>query len=170
MSFSPKSLDEFNAAEADQVTALLDGLFGSPELAATVASQRPFASIDELANTAKSEFEAMSDELVLKSVHAHPPIGATVTAGSLSEKEQQAATTSAERDKAAAMDKIRELNPKYEEIHGHVFLIRASGLTSAEILEKMEERMTNDRDTEWAITREQLAGINDLRLRGLFGN
>lgn len=168
MSFSPENLEEFNSADAEQVVALLTDLYGSPELADTVASQRPFATVDELCATAQREFEAMSDELVMKSVHAHPPIGATVTAGSLSEKEQQAAMTSAERDKAAAMDRIRELNPKYQDIFGHVFLIRASGLSSAEILEKMEERMTNDPDTEWAITREQLAGINELRVRGLF--
>ncbi|MBC2682350.1 2-oxo-4-hydroxy-4-carboxy-5-ureidoimidazoline decarboxylase [Corynebacterium anserum] len=168
MSFSPESLEEFNSADADQVIALLSDLYGSTELATAVVAQRPFDSVDELCTTAQREFESMSDQLVMKSVQAHPPIGATVTAGSLSEKEQQAAMSSAERDKAAAMDRIRELNPKYQETFGHVFLIRASGLTSAEILERMEQRMGNDPDTEWAITREQLAGINELRVRGLF--
>lgn len=186
MSFSPGNLEEFNSAEAGQVVALLTGLYGSPELAATVAAQRPFETVDELCAIARRAFDDMSDELVRASVHEHPPIGGAVAAGSLSEKEQQAAMKTVEgdttdpgkasadeagRDKAGcnkAMERIRELNPQYQDIFGHVFLIRASGLSAAEILEKMEERMTNDPDTEWAITREQLADINELRVRGLF--
>lgn len=193
MTFSPETLQEFNSAAAEQATEFLADLYGSAELATAVVADRPFASVDDLCSSAQQQLQVMSDELVMKSVQAHPPIGAVVAPGSLSEKEQRSALFSnrggatkssafscvvepEEPSEASVatrsqrpLDKIRELNPQYEKTYGYTFLICASGLTAAEILAQMEQRLTNDPKIEWSIAKGQLAQINELRVRQHFG-
>lgn len=168
MPFPATNLADFNTAEKNSLTSALSELFGSPELALIVVARRPFNSVDDLCEFAATQLKDMDDDLVLRAVHAHPPIGASVRAGTLSGKEQAAALSPAAEDRKTAMDSIRELNVEYEQKFGHVFLIRAFGLSAPEILHAMEKRLGNDEETEWATTRQQLGAINDLRLRGLF--
>lgn len=58
-------------------------------------------------------------------------------------------------------------NAAYEEKFGFVFLIRAAGRSSEEILEALDERMTNTPETERLIAAEQLRQIAALRLEGM---
>jgi len=57
-----------------------------------------------------------------------------------------------------------EGNAAYEERFGHVFLVRAAGRSSAEILALLRERLGNDPGTERDVVRHQLGQIAALRL------
>ncbi|WP_179129737.1 2-oxo-4-hydroxy-4-carboxy-5-ureidoimidazoline decarboxylase [Corynebacterium pacaense] len=161
------SLDEFNSADPVKLIPELAELFGSPELGAAVAGQRPFDHVEEVCACASSALSAMSDELVLAAVDSHPPIGGAVTAGSRSESEQSTATASGSEGERSAMADIIALNDKYSDTFGHVFLIRAAGLSATGILTALRARLENSPDRELEVTRRELAGINELRLRSL---
>ena len=64
---------------------------------------------------------------------------------------------------------LAEGNRAYEERFGHVFLIRASGRSPAEMLGELRRRLGNDEETERRETTRQLAQITALRVRGLVG-
>jgi 2-oxo-4-hydroxy-4-carboxy-5-ureidoimidazoline decarboxylase len=65
---------------------------------------------------------------------------------------------------AADAEQLREANAVYEQRFGHVFLIRAAGRTSAEILSELERRLHNDDATERVETVTALRDIAVLRL------
>lgn len=157
----PITLSEFNEVEGEALEASLSDIFGSDELAAAVVAARPLASVDEICETASQELHALPDDVILVSINAHPPIGGTVAKGSRSAAEQSAAQSD-----AAALDKVRELQPEYRDHFGFNFLIRAAGLTSQEILDRLTERLGNDPGQEIDLAHGQLDQINQLRLRG----
>ncbi|MGO4754635.1 2-oxo-4-hydroxy-4-carboxy-5-ureidoimidazoline decarboxylase, partial [Streptomyces sp. 2MCAF27] len=55
----------------------------------------------------------------------------------------------------------------YQERHGHVFLICATGRGGEEMLAALNERIGNDTDTEREIVRTELGKINRNRLARL---
>jgi 2-oxo-4-hydroxy-4-carboxy-5-ureidoimidazoline decarboxylase len=68
---------------------------------------------------------------------------------------------------AEVRDALLEGNRAYEQRFGHVFLIRASGRTPAEMLAELRRRLGNHVDAERAEVTEQLAQITVLRVKGL---
>lgn len=68
---------------------------------------------------------------------------------------------------ADVQSRLVDGNRAYEKRFGHVFLIRAAGRSSEEILAALEERLTNDPETEKAVMADQLRQIAVLRLQGV---
>jgi 2-oxo-4-hydroxy-4-carboxy-5-ureidoimidazoline decarboxylase len=68
---------------------------------------------------------------------------------------------------AATRAALVEGNRAYEDRFGHVFLIRAAGRASEEMLAELRRRLANDAAAERAEATEQLAQISGLRVRGL---
>ena len=68
---------------------------------------------------------------------------------------------------AADAERLRAANPTYEHRFGHVFLVRAAGRTSAEILAELRRRLYNDEEAERAETVTALRDIALLRLEGV---
>ena len=62
--------------------------------------------------------------------------------------------------------RLADGNRRYEERFGRIYLVRAAGRSGAELLDLLEQRLTNDPDTELGVTRGQLAEIALLRLEG----
>ena len=70
---------------------------------------------------------------------------------------------------ASDADRLRAGNAAYEARFGRVFLVRAAGRSSSEILAELERRLGNDEATERAETVTALRDIALLRLEGLVG-
>jgi 2-oxo-4-hydroxy-4-carboxy-5-ureidoimidazoline decarboxylase len=68
---------------------------------------------------------------------------------------------------AADAARLRSGNAAYEARFGHVFLVRAAGRSSGEILAELERRLVNDEAAERAETVTALRDIALLRLEGL---
>jgi 2-oxo-4-hydroxy-4-carboxy-5-ureidoimidazoline decarboxylase len=162
------TLDDFNDEPADEAVQVLRRCNAAPRFAATLAAGRPYRDVDTLVTRAEEVARALPWEDVEIALAAHPRIG--------DRPEGSSAETEASRREQSAMDdaddavraELGEGNKAYEERFEHVFLIRASGRSPAEMLSELRRRLGNDEETERAEVTEQLAQITALRMRGLF--
>lgn len=153
-----------DAGSREKILAAL----GVPRWAGEVLAGAPYDSVDELVAAAERT-GALTDEELEEAVRHHPRIGEQPTAegdaGRLSAAEQEGLGRSDEGVDAG----IARGNRVYEERFGRVFLIRAAGRTSQEVLDELQRRLTNDPGAEAAEAKQQLREIGVARLRALFG-
>ncbi|WP_232665676.1 2-oxo-4-hydroxy-4-carboxy-5-ureidoimidazoline decarboxylase [Pseudonocardia sp. TRM90224] len=156
------NLDAFNASPDTEAERALLACCAAPGWAHRVASKRPYASVDELLETAESE---LNDTDLDAAMAGHPRIGDRSATGA-SAREQ--------RGVADAGDDVRVAlavgNAAYEERFGHVYLVCASGRSAADLLSTLNARLGNDPATERRVALGELAAINRIRLRNLVGS
>jgi 2-oxo-4-hydroxy-4-carboxy-5-ureidoimidazoline decarboxylase len=161
------TLDDFNDEPADQAVQDLRACNAAPRFAAEVAAGRPYRDVETLVGRAEEVARGLPWEDVAIALATHPRIGDRVEGASAeaesSRREQSSVADADEATKQALLDG----NRRYEERFDHVFLIRASGRSPAEMLAELERRLGNDEEAERAEVTEQLAQITALRVRGL---
>jgi 2-oxo-4-hydroxy-4-carboxy-5-ureidoimidazoline decarboxylase len=160
------SLTDFNnAGPADAATAVRPCLDVDRWVNAVVDG-RPYPDVDAAVAVARSAADPFTDEELTTALSHHPRIGerasGTTAEAGLSRSEQSGVSSDADVQR-----RLAEGNRAYEKRFGHVFLIRAAGRSSEEILEALEERLTNDPETERSIMADQLRQIAVLRLQGV---
>jgi len=160
-------LAEFNTADTAAAADALRPCIDVQRWVDAITKARPFASraaLLDFAAEAASPFTAAEVEAAL--AH-HPRIGDRPTANtaeaSMSRSEQSGVDPS-DNGTAAA---LAAGNRAYEEKFGRVFLIRAAGRTSTEILGALHTRLTHSPAQEDAIVAQQLREIAVLRLEGV---
>jgi 2-oxo-4-hydroxy-4-carboxy-5-ureidoimidazoline decarboxylase len=162
------SLTEFNVAERDAAVALVRPCLDIERWVAAVVDGRPYPDRNALLAVAESAADPFTDEELAAALKHHPRIGERASGASaeasLSRSEQSGVSADDEVQR-----KLAEGNQAYEQRFGHVFLIRAAGRSSAEILTALEARLDNDAATEKSIMTDQLRQIALLRLEGIFG-
>ena len=121
-----------------------------------MADARPFEDAPALYRTAERAFFSLQESDWLEAFSAHPRIG----------DRQGSAWSSAEqsgvRDEERAA--FAELNQKYFDQHGFVFLICASGRSGAEMLAELKRRLASSRAEEIRTAAEEQAKILRLRI------
>ncbi|MFB4296936.1 2-oxo-4-hydroxy-4-carboxy-5-ureidoimidazoline decarboxylase [Actinomadura sp. NTSP31] len=149
--------------------------------AAEVAAGRPYADLAGLRAASAKALAGLAWADVEEALDAHPRIGDRPRSGGdrlrsggdrPGSGDREAAWSRGEQsgmDAAAAelRTALVEGNRAYEERFGHVFLICATGLSAAEMLGALRERLGNDAEAERAVVRTELAKIVDLRLAKL---
>lgn len=134
-------------------------------------ARRPFESTPALFDAARQIWQSLDREDYLEAFAQHPRIGE-----SLSELAKRFARTAsmAAREQAkvaqadhATLSALRELNQRYVERFGYIFIVCATGKTAAEMLELLRARLDNDDATELQIAAEEQAKITALRLAQL---
>ncbi|WP_019819339.1 2-oxo-4-hydroxy-4-carboxy-5-ureidoimidazoline decarboxylase [Saccharomonospora saliphila] len=160
------TLEEFNAAPAEEVTAALLACCDAPAWAATVRAGRPYSDVDALATAADTAARALSEAEIDRALAAHPRIGdrasGTDTGSAWSRQEQ----SGVDRD-AATRQALLEGNHAYEKRFGRVFLLCATGLSSEEVLASLRERLGHDPAHEAEVVADELRKIAVLRTRKL---
>ena len=136
------SVDGFNAIPEAEATQRLLNCLSVLRWAAEVAGGRPYADYAALAAKAESSAAELSDDDLSAALDGHPRIGERAGAGHAAEG-----------------------NREYEQRFGRVFLIRAAGRSSREILAELRRRLGNDDETERAETVAALREIALLRLK-----
>lgn len=136
----------------------------SPAWARAVAARRPYASVEAVFAAADAALAELPENELDKALAGHPRIG--TRSGDASARREQAGVTAADHDVLAA---LAAWNREYEATFGHVYLVRATGRSGSELLEILLTRLRNDPATERRIVRGELAQINRIRLRRLFG-
>ena len=150
------TLESFNAAPEPQAAAEMLACCASRRFAAAMAAGRPYPSQEAALAAVEAVFESLAWPDVLEAMDAHPRIGARVSGHSAAEQAGVA------DDSRAA---LLAGNAAYEERFGHVFLICATGLTGAQMLAALRQRLENDESSERVVAAAELRKITVLRVR-----
>ena len=135
-----------------------------------MSNARPFASANDLMAKADSVWWSLRDEDWLEAFRAHPKIGEQKAAAVQSEQarswsaqEQSGVQDAATETKAA----LAAGNHEYEARFGFIFIVCATGKSSAEMLTILNGRLQNDPGTELRVAAEEQRKITRLRLEKL---
>ncbi len=132
-----------------------------------MAEARPFADQKELSEVADRIWWALAPEDWLEAFRSHPKIGQRKAAAEVSPEarswsaREQASISNATRD---TMQSLAELNEKYLEKFGYIYIVCATGKSSEEMLAILKGRMHNDPDVELRNAASEQARITQLRL------
>jgi 2-oxo-4-hydroxy-4-carboxy-5-ureidoimidazoline decarboxylase len=149
-------LGSFNAAPAAEARAAMLACCASRRFAAAMTDGRPYQSLAAAEQATETVFSSLSWNDVLEAMEAHPRIGARASG-------QPAAEQSGVGDDSRAA--LAAGNAAYEERFGHVYLICATGLSGAQLLADLQERLANDETSERAVATAELGKITALRVR-----
>lgn len=150
------TLGSFNAAPAAEARAAMLACCASRRFAAAMTDGRPYQSLAAAEQATETVFSSLSWNDVLEAMEAHPRIGARASG-------QPAAEQSGVGDDSRAA--LAAGNAAYEERFGHVYLICATGLSGAQLLADLQERLANDETSERAVATAELGKITALRVR-----
>ncbi|HEY3881278.1 MAG TPA: 2-oxo-4-hydroxy-4-carboxy-5-ureidoimidazoline decarboxylase [Trebonia sp.] len=146
----------FNAAPAQEARTAMLACCASRRFADAMTDARPLASAASAERAVETAFSAMTWADVLEAMDRHPRIGARVSGQSAREQSGVA------DDSRAA---LTAGNLEYEDRFGHVFLICATGLSGAQMLAALRQRLKNDAESERSAATTELAKITVLRVR-----
>ncbi|MEV6286146.1 2-oxo-4-hydroxy-4-carboxy-5-ureidoimidazoline decarboxylase [Kribbella sp. NPDC051770] len=156
-------LRAFNSGPADRLRPMLAACCDVDRWVERVLAGRPYDDLAALTAVASRTAETFSDAEVDKALAAHPRIGDRAN-GNGTEAAWSRAEQSGVGDDASVRASLAEGNRAYEQRFGRVFLICATGLSAAEMLASLRERLGNDDATERAVVRDELRKIAVLRL------
>lgn len=169
----PSGIKSFNQLPNDRAKTLLLDCCGAERWAEQMLARKPFSSVKDLLDAADQVWAGLGQEDWLEAFRHHPAIGArkaqkqqSDTARKWSAGEQSAA----QKASAEILERLATANQAYERAFGHVFLICATGKTIGEILESLQQRLSNDRETELRNAAEEQRKITRIRLEKLFGS
>jgi len=137
------TLREFNRLDPGTAAAMLLQACGSQEWATQLVAQRPFQTKAELLDAGDRVWLTMAEADQLEAFAAHPRIG-EAGKSPFSQAEQRAALDA----RADVKQRLAELNAAYDRKFGFIFIVFASGKSPEEIVEMLETRLNNDRQSE----------------------
>jgi beta-ureidopropionase / N-carbamoyl-L-amino-acid hydrolase len=171
------TLEQLNAAGADEAAQLLDGLYEhSPWIAQAALAHRPFHSLAHLKCVMARIVEEAASEDQLSLVREHPELAGKAMVGKTLTTE-----STHEQGKAGLADctpaefaKLQQLNADYNAKFGFPFVLavrgpRGTGLSRREIIDTFERRLDNPPDFELAECLRNIHRIAELRLNDKFG-
>jgi OHCU decarboxylase len=156
-------LRAFNAVPAERLRPMLAACCDVDRWVDRVLAGRPYddlAALNEVADRTAATFD---DAEVEKALAAHPRIGDRAS-GESTEASWSRDEQSGVGEDAGVRAALAEGNREYEQRFGRVFLICATGLSAAEMLASLRQRLGNDDATERDVVRDELRKIAVLRL------
>jgi len=156
-------LEEFNSAPTDRLRPALAACCDVPRWVDAILAKRPYGDRAALTAVADQLLRELDDNEVDRALQAHPRIGdrpqGAGTEANWSRNEQSGVGAD-----PAVRQELAEGNRQYEDRFGRVFLICATGLSAAQMLDSLRTRLTHDDATEAAVVHEELRKIALLRL------
>jgi len=156
-------LEEFNSAPTDRLRPALAACCDVPRWVDAILAKRPYGDLAALTAVADQSLRELDDNEVGRALQAHPRIGdrpqGAGTEANWSRNEQ-----SGVGEDPAVRQELAEGNRQYEDRFGRVFLICATGLSAAQMLDSLRTRLTHDDATEATVVHEELRKIALLRL------
>jgi len=149
-------------------------VIGAAQLRQCCASERwvelvtaggPYDSAHDLEEASDRAFAALTAEDWRQAFAAHARIGEPHPGDATGTAEQSGVAGATPETLAA----LKAANTTYEERFGHVFLIRASGLSAEQMLAALSRRIGNPPDVELRNAADQQRQITRLRIKELIG-
>ena len=162
-----QNLDWLNSLPTEVAAKELLQCCGSKRWARQVTDARPYSNLEALVATANDIWWSLDRDDWLEAFRSHPKIGEKKTAETLSAKwsgQEQAGVNAASTDTTNA---LAALNRAYEQKFGYIFIICATGKTSAEMLAALRQRIEHDEAEELPIAAGEQSKITELRLKKL---
>jgi allantoicase len=165
-----KGIQRFNQLSRGQARQALLDCCGSAKWAQQIVAQRPFASEAHIYEAADKVWAQLGRKDWLEAFRRHPAIG---TAKAKEKQSKLARQWSAEEQGAAQRSSAETLavlsaaNDAYHAAFGYLFLICAMGKTSEEILQNLQQRLSNEPEVELRVAAEEQRKITRLRLEKL---
>ena len=151
-----------NALSPAEARAALTRCCGSSRWVEGMLARRPWASSAALYADATTAWDGLARADVLEAFAAHPRIGGRAPDAWSRQEQAGAAGAGADVQRALA-----EVNDRYFERFGYIFIVCATGKTAGEMLELSKARLDNDPARELAIAAAEQAKITRLRLEKL---
>lgn len=161
--FRDVDLDTFNTIPPDAAAAAVRPCADVPTWVDEIVAGRPYDDLGSLLTFADAAAASWGVVEIDAALAHHPRIGERSTAGGVEAAMSGSEQAGISGDEAA----IAAGNRAYEETFGRIFLIRAAGRSSAEVLEQLTARLDHDPDTETAVVAGELREIALLRLEGM---
>jgi N-carbamoyl-L-amino-acid hydrolase len=173
----PITLDQLNAAPADDAARLVAGLYEhSPWVAEAAMAKRPFRSLAQLKAAMVRVVDEAGPQRQLELLRAHPELaGKAMVAKDLtaesSDEQGRAGLTHCTPEEFARQQR---LNADYNAKFGFPFILavrgpRGTGLGRSQIIETFERRLANPPDFERAECLRNVHRIAELRIADKFG-
>jgi allantoicase len=162
-----RALDRLHAQSDADARTLLLSFCGARAFAGAMLARRPFAGVRDLFSAAEDALWALSADDWLEAFAAHPRLGEPKAAPAQTgqspawSRGEQAGLASVRDDVAA---RLAAANDRYFEKLGFIFILFATGRTAPEVLERLEERLENDRPAEIDNAAREQAKITRLRI------
>ncbi|MGX7681408.1 2-oxo-4-hydroxy-4-carboxy-5-ureidoimidazoline decarboxylase [Jatrophihabitans sp. DSM 45814] len=164
MTEGPISVAEFNQSTVTVATDLLRACCASRSWISIMLANRPYGSRDSVIAVSDEILNDLNSQDLDEALAAHPRIGERAAGpgreSAWSREEQSATADSTESIRA----QLREANIAYEAAFDQVFLICATGLSTAQMLRSLQGRLSNSPAAEREIVRAELTKIVRLRL------
>jgi 2-oxo-4-hydroxy-4-carboxy-5-ureidoimidazoline decarboxylase len=160
-------LGAWNVTDAEAAVQTLLSCCASQRWARAVAAQRPYATIEDLFETADCVWATMDEHDWMEAFCAHPRIGerkaahATPQSAQWSRQEQSAANVAEQ----TVLEELADGNLRYEELFGFTYIVCATGKSAEEMLQILRRRLSSDRQSELREAAEQQRQITQIRLR-----
>ncbi len=164
------SLEDINHMNDTEAHELFMSCCTAKKWVDSMVSSRPYSNFEEMIMTSNQHFSKLEESDWLQAFDGHPKIG---DINSLKEKYKSTKKlASGEQSGMSEADEIviqemADLNNKYFENNGFIFIVCASGKSAAEMLEIIKSRMDNDRGVELKIASEEQMKITKIRLEKL---
>ncbi len=159
-------LSSFNSLPASEAAALLRPCVDIDRWVAELVAARPFSGKEPLMSAAATAAEPWSEAEIDAALARHPRIGERAE-GAIAEAGMSRVEQAGVSRDAAVQAELRQQNLAYEEKFGRVFLIRAAGRSTEDILKQLASRLDNSPEEEIAEVGRQLREIALLRLEGV---
>jgi 2-oxo-4-hydroxy-4-carboxy-5-ureidoimidazoline decarboxylase len=159
----------FNTRPEHEVRATLSTCLGVPRWVEEVTASRPYADEDAVLAQADASARSLSEQEVAAALARHSRIGERPTADDRESRFSSREQSGVDGTDREMTQRLAVGNAAYEARFGRVFLIRAKGRDTREILAELERRLRNDQQTEEKEVVDQLREIAVLRLQGVLG-
>jgi allantoicase len=165
-----RDLAWLNSLTPEEAAKELRQCCGSRRWAEQISNDRPYSTLESLITHADRLWWSLTPDDWLEAFRSHPKIGEKKASDKVSAQssqwsgQEQAGVSSASQD---TVDSLESLNRAYEQKFGFIFIICATGKTSEEMLEALQDRLQHDSDTELRLAATEQAKITELRLKKL---
>ena len=157
------TLDELNRLPSSRAAAEFTRCCGSSRWATAMAKARPFAQFDAMVQKGDEIWESLGKTDWIEAFAAHPRVGDLRRASGWSAAEQSGMQSADDETKG----RLASLNQLYERRFGYIFIVCATGKSSAEMLALLEGRISNGPNAELRIAADEQRKITALRLAKL---
>lgn len=162
------TIDQLNTLSTQQASLWFEQACAAPTWIEQMTYARPYNSINEVIEQAKTAWENCTTADFLEAFKAHPMIGDVeslrkkyASTKQLASGEQSGTANASEETLLA----LKTTNHDYLARHGFIFIICATGLSADAMLEKLQQRIENSTEEEIKNAANEQIKITLLRLK-----